>query len=116
MRMQWAALALLLVGGCGSAKPAESPMGDGFTAVAQDGRLVLRNGLATPVHYVAIEEETASRTDLHFDPARWPSVDVGSEVRIPYDSVMGYTPGARTAIVHWSAGGEFGEALRVPLQ
>jgi hypothetical protein len=116
MRMILTVLALLLVGGCGSAQVAEGAMGDGFTAVAQDGRLVLRNGLSAPVHYTAIEEETAALVDLHFDPNQWPAVPAGSEVRVPFDSVMGYSPEARTVIVHWWSGGTYGQALRVPLR
>lgn len=116
MRVMRMVAALLLAGGCGSAQVAEGAMGDGFTATAADGRLILRNGLSAPVHYTAIEEETAALVDLHFDPTQWPSVPAGSEARIPLDSVMGYTPEARTAVVHWWTGGTYGEVLRVPLR
>lgn len=116
MRMIVTVLALLLVSGCGSAQVAEGAMGDGFSAAVADGRLVLRNGLPQAVHYTAIEEETAALVDLHFDPTQWPSVAARGEVRIPLDSVMGYTPDARTAIVHWWTGGTYGQPLRVPLR
>lgn len=116
MRAILAVLALVMMSGCGGARAAEGAMGEGFTATAADGHLILRNDLSAPVHYTAIEDETAALVDLHFDPAQWPSVPAESEARIPLDSVMGYTPEARTAIVHWWTGGTYGEALRVPLR
>ena len=114
-----ATLALLVMmmamGGC--ATPAESAGGGGFTVQAADGQLVLRNATQQTVHYTAIEEETAARVDLHFDPTQWPSVPPGGEVRVSYTAVMGYIRGSERAIVHWwTAAGSYGTPLRVELR
>ena len=103
----------LTLGACCCGVPTD-PTDDGFTVAAGDGHLVLRNETPQAVHYVAVEEETAARVDLHFDPRQWASVPAGGEVRVPYAAVMGYIRGSERAVVHWwRAQGGYGTPLRV---
>lgn len=107
------AMTALTVGACCCGIPTDSADGS-FSVEAVDGHLVLRNRTDQTVHYVAIEEETAARVDLHFDPTQWPSVPAGGEVRIQYIAVMGYIRGSERAVVHWwRAQGVYGTVLRV---
>lgn len=111
------AVLLLPLAACGLAEPAGIVTEAGFAVQAAEGRLVLRNGLPVAVHYVALEEEAATRVDLYFDPTRWPSVAPGAEVRLPYDQVTGYVRGAEWALVHWwTSEGSHATPLRVRLR
>lgn len=114
-------LALLIVlslGGCGILTgPDAASTGTGISAVARRGELVLRNGSRTRVHFVAVEEETAPLVDLFVPPSEWPHVEAGSEIRVPYPEVLGYTAGASWALVWlWSAEGGHQSPLRVRLR
>lgn len=106
------AMLSLTLGACCCGVPTDFAEGL-FTAEAADGQLILRNQSTQTIHFFAVEEETAARVDPHFDPRQWPSVPPGGEVRIEYAALLGYTPGAARALVHWwpQEGG-----YRTPLQ
>lgn len=99
----WLALALALTAGA-CELPTGSGLvsnGSGFSVRAEPGGLVLTNGSDVAVHFAALEEETAARADLFFDPAQWPSVAPRSEKRVPFAEVMGHHSKARRAVVFW---------------
>lgn len=112
-----AALAALLLGACRLATDAGSvTLAAGLSVRAGSGELVLSNRLAEPIHYVAVEAETATRIDLYFDPSKWPAVAPGATTRLPYREVTGYAPGARDAVIYlWSDGGRH-DRLQVRLR
>ncbi len=87
----------------------------GFSVDALAGHLWLANTSSAPVHYVALEAETATRVDLYFDPESWPSVGAGEVRKIPYAELMGYGPDARQAVVHWWTQGRYGETVVIDL-
>lgn len=116
LRQLCAALLLLVAASCNFARSSEPAFAeDGFT-VRVAGHLVLDNDSPAPIHYVALEEETSARVDLHFDPREWPSIAPGGEKRIPYADLMGYTPDARQARVYWWTRGRYGPHFVVELR
>lgn len=89
---------------------------EGFSIRTEDGQLVLKNGTVETIHYVAVEAETSTRIDLHYDPESWPAIQAGLEVRIPYDRITGYHPGDEVGIVHWWTAGRYRPWLAVALR
>ena len=117
MRLSTLALLVTLVGPVGcptSTEPGYSS--DGFTVVAKHGHLRLRNGTASTIHYVAVEEETSALIDLHYDPETWPAIAAGEEIRILYPEITGYTSAAEAVRIHWWTGGEHKPHFAVPLR
>ena len=107
-------LVTLAAAGCAlPSHPSEAATAAGFTVAAWDGEITLRNESPSVVHYVLIEEETATRVDLYFDPTQWPSVAPGETVRVAYEDVNGYGPNAERAVVYWHSADEYGPPLRV---
>ena len=95
-------LALLALTGCNLVTDYDhSTAESGLSARAGGGALVLRNGTAETVHYVALEAETANRVDLYHDPRGWPGIPPGQRVRIDYGDLMGYDRDSEQAVVHW---------------
>lgn len=99
------ALGIATLAACGSATE-PGFFSDGFSVRAENGSLVLRNGSESPIHYVAIEEETSDRMDLYYDPEAWPELGPGEEIRLPYEQVPGYAPGATQIRIYWWTKGE----------
>ena len=89
---------------------------DGFTVTAEHGVLRLRNATESTIHYVALERETAALVDLYFDPEAWPAIAPGEVVRLPYRDLMGYSPAATEALIHWWTDGEYPPYFVVPLR
>jgi hypothetical protein len=110
-------LLALLPGGCElTTGSQEVTSATGLSIRAGSGQLVLRNDLAEPVHYVAVEAETATLIDLYFDPSMWPAVASRTTVRLRYEQVTGYSPGDEEAVVFlWTAGRGY-DQVRVRLR
>lgn len=89
---------------------------DGFTVTASRGFLTLRNETPHAVHFVAIEEESSALVDLNPDPTAWPAVPPNGEVRVAYEDIDGYAPGARRVRVYWWTAGEYRESLVLDLR
>lgn len=75
---------------------------DGFSVSVEGGELVLRNQSAGVIHFVVLEAETATRTDLEPRTELWAALAVGFQARIPLDELNGYTPAASQARVFWA--------------
>lgn len=89
---------------------------DGFVVATADDTLLLRNESTSPIHYVAVERETAALVDLYYDPEAWPGLDPGEAVAIPYAELTGWQPGATHALVFWWTDGRYREPIAVPLR
>ncbi len=92
-----AALAALVV--------ACAPAADGprFTVRAAPPALELVNRDTAPVYFTIFEHQTAMvvRWAPCRDPSQCRSVPGGAEVKLPFDSITGYEPGATAAILFW---------------
>jgi|GEM_PF-5257343 len=106
----------LSLGACCCGVPTDPAEGK-FTAEAAGGELILRNQSEQTIHYFAVEEETAARVDLDFEPRNWPAVPPAGEARVQYAAIAGYVPGAQRALVHWwSEQGGYRTPLEVELR
>ena len=98
---QLAPLALLLtVTACNGPT---SVTDDDFTIRATGREVVLSNDAVRPTFYLIVERETAAFIDFAtcVQGRQCPQVGSGATVRVPYNGIIGYRPGAREAIVHW---------------
>jgi hypothetical protein len=94
----------VVAGSAGCAGPSAARADSATVAVtSRAGAIELDNRTGRRVYYRVIERETSARV-------RWaPCVDLpecegfgpNATVRIPYDGVTGYAPGARDAVVFW---------------
>ena len=116
LSMTRSALALTaLVAGC-------APATDGprLTVRAVPPALELINRDTAPVYFTIFEHRTAMvvRWAPCHDPSECQSVAGGAEVKVPFDSITGYEPGATAAILFWwqlrpdSAGGLTHDSVR----
>jgi hypothetical protein len=98
-------LAILMAAGCQdmTSVAVERFANDGELVVrSRAGTLILSNQTDRRLHYVALEEETSSRVDLHFDVSAWPAIEPGGEARLRHDELMGYSDLSKRAVVYWS--------------
>ena len=106
---------VVLVAGCTTV--AEGP---GFTASVEPPVVALVNRDSAPVYFTVFEHQMAMvvRWAPCREPSECPSVPAGSELRLPFDSIAGYHPGATAAILYWyqlradSAGGTTYDSVR----
>ena len=76
------------------------------TVVAGDGAIEIRNGTERPIFTFAVERTTATLIDwapcLPLPNVRCAGgVDAGQTLHVPYQSINGYDPGEKEAIVYW---------------
>jgi hypothetical protein len=93
--------ALLLAGLLAGCAPAtDAPR---FSVRAVPPALELANRDTAPVYFTVFEHQTAMvvRWAPCRDPSQCRSVAGGAEVRLPFDSITGYEPGATAAILYW---------------
>lgn len=63
--------------------------------------IMLTNNLNERIYYVILEAETATRTDLYFEIEKWPRIEPGTTVVIPYNELTGYDESANEAWITW---------------
>jgi hypothetical protein len=94
-------IAFLLVASCGLlSEPHTEPE---FTTRATPPELRLSNSGTKPVYYFLVESGLLTRMNWTpcTDPQHCPHVPPKGEVAVPYTSISGYSPEAKSAAVHW---------------
>ena len=108
-------LLLLLASACGQVDDSAGPTGPGpavpgtsvgetseVTRVPLAAAIRLRNIDVVPRNYLLFEAEVAALVDPNLDPAgseAWTILQPGEEIRIPLETVPGWTPGAEAVYV-----------------
>lgn len=94
-------IAFLLVASCGLfTEPQTEPE---LTVSATPPELRLVNSGTKPVYYFVVESGLAIRMNWApcTDPKSCPRVPPKGEVAVPYSSISGYSPEAKSALVYW---------------
>ena len=73
------------------------------TATAAGSAVRITNGTSKPIIYNAMlkDLQTLALWAPCTDPAKCPPVESGRTVSVPYEAIIGYTPGSTTATIFW---------------
>lgn len=76
------------------------------TARATAQGILVANGTARPIFYMAVEEGTMALIDWIpcSDATRCPSIGPGAETSLAWDRVVGYDPNLHTYVLTWWQG------------